>query len=220
MHHPSRTEWLEAFQAREHSHGLERDNYDLKSPTFKFGGWRVGAEHKCNFESVVVRWIGEPGQMPAPGRRWADCPPSDRKKGWLFRIKVRPEGLVELLGELQAQPPDAESMDRDFAEEIAKSLRDTPEQRRARIAERSPKPLRMRVTATVFRRNPDVVAEVLMRAAGVCESCHCTAPFTRRSDGSPYLEVHHRTRLADGGLDTVENAIAICPNCHRREHYA
>ena len=25
--------------------------------------------------------------------------------------------------------------------------------------------------------------------------------------------------LADGGADTVENAIAVCPNCHRELHY-
>ena len=27
-------------------------------------------------------------------------------------------------------------------------------------------------------------------------------------------------RLADGGPDTVENAVALCPNCHRRLHYS
>ncbi|MGH8437576.1 MAG: HNH endonuclease [Pseudomonas sp.] len=32
-------------------------------------------------------------------------------------------------------------------------------------------------------------------------------------------EVHHKVRLADGGLDTVENAIAVCPNCHRQAHF-
>nr|WP_275041241.1 HNH endonuclease signature motif containing protein [Halomonas meridiana] len=45
------------------------------------------------------------------------------------------------------------------------------------------------------------------------------APFNRKSDGSPYLEVHHRKPLAEGGDDTVANAIALCPNCHRAAHY-
>ncbi|WP_414449152.1 HNH endonuclease [Burkholderia sp. 22PA0099] len=48
--------------------------------------------------------------------------------------------------------------------------------------------------------------------------CERPAPF-RRPNGSPYLEVHHRVRLADGGDDTVENAIALCPNCHREHHF-
>ncbi|WP_413817679.1 HNH endonuclease [Pseudomonas viridiflava] len=34
------------------------------------------------------------------------------------------------------------------------------------------------------------------------------------------MEVHHKIRLADGGLDTLENAVALCPNCHRATHYA
>lgn len=31
--------------------------------------------------------------------------------------------------------------------------------------------------------------------------------------------MHHRRRLADGGEDTVANAIALCPSCHRERHY-
>ncbi len=71
----------------------------------------------------------------------------------------------------------------------------------------------------VYKRNPDVIVEVLERAKGDCEKCGRFAPFFRKSDNSPYLEVHHKVRLADGGEDTVENAIAICPNCHRELHY-
>jgi hypothetical protein len=70
-----------------------------------------------------------------------------------------------------------------------------------------------------FIRNPNVVAEVLERASGVCEECSNPAPFIKASDGTPYLEVHHKIRLADGGDDTVDNAIAVCPNCHRKLHY-
>ncbi|WP_342542729.1 HNH endonuclease signature motif containing protein [Paenisporosarcina sp. FSL H8-0542] len=36
---------------------------------------------------------------------------------------------------------------------------------------------------------------------------------------NPYLEVHHIKRLADNGEDSVENAIAVCPNCHRELHF-
>ncbi len=39
------------------------------------------------------------------------------------------------------------------------------------------------------------------------------------SDKTPYLEVHHRIPLAKKGEDTVANAIALCPNCHRKSHY-
>ncbi|HDR7378766.1 TPA: HNH endonuclease [Bacillus toyonensis] len=38
-------------------------------------------------------------------------------------------------------------------------------------------------------------------------------------DGTPYLEVHHVVPLATGGEDSVENAVALCQNCHRKAHY-
>jgi hypothetical protein len=91
--------------------------------------------------------------------------------------------------------------------------------RKIRLANASKKPETRIVTAVEFIRNQDVVAEVLERANGICEKCYNKAPFLRKSDNSPYLEVHHKIRLADDGDDTVENAIALCPNCHREAHY-
>lgn len=31
-------------------------------------------------------------------------------------------------------------------------------------------------------------------------------------------DVHHKTPRSKGGLNTIANAIVICPNCHRVEH--
>ena len=56
------------------------------------------------------------------------------------------------------------------------------------------------------------------RANGICEGCNETAPFETKS--GPYLEVHHLTRLADGGADLPQNVIALCPTCHRKAHYS
>lgn len=91
---------------------------------------------------------------------------------------------------------------------------------RLKRLENAPKrPLSYAVTTTAFLRNSDVIAEVLERANGVCESCVKPAPFLRSSNGEPYLEVHHRLPLSQGGEDTVVNAIALCPNCHRERHF-
>lgn len=73
------------------------------------------------------------------------------------------------------------------------------------------------VVVTQYVRDPAVVAWVLAEAKGICECCLELAPF-QTTDG-PYLEVHHVRRLADRGSDMTSNAIAICPNCHRRIHY-
>lgn len=60
---------------------------------------------------------------------------------------------------------------------------------------------------------------VLHRANGTCEGCSAVAPF-RKADGRPYIEPHHTTRLADDGPDHPAKVIGLCPNCHRRAHYA
>jgi 5-methylcytosine-specific restriction protein A len=102
--------------------------------------------------------------------------------------------------------------------EVTTALADTSEARARRLQQASPMPEQQIVLARIFRRNPDVIAEVLLRAKGVCEGCTEAAPFLR-ADGRPYLEVHHLQPLAERGADTVENAIALCPNCHRERHY-
>lgn len=70
-----------------------------------------------------------------------------------------------------------------------------------------------------YNRSQDVISHVLRRAAGICEICCKPAPFIRKSDGSPYLEVHHVIALSDGGNDSIDNTKAVCPNCHRYEHF-
>jgi 5-methylcytosine-specific restriction endonuclease McrA len=77
-----------------------------------------------------------------------------------------------------------------------------------------------RATTTIYRaRELAIRRYVLMRAGGTCEGCGVEAPFAR-PDGSPYLEPHHTTRLADDGPDHPARVIGLCPNCHRRAHYA
>lgn len=90
--------------------------------------------------------------------------------------------------------------------------------RQERLENASKKPSTTSAMITVYNRNPDVVIETLERAKGVCERCKQAAPFNRKG-GSPYLEVHHIVLLSKQGDDTVDNAIALCPNCHREAHY-
>lgn len=103
---------------------------------------------------------------------------------------------------------------------VRSSLADSAASRAARLAVAAELPERYQSISTAFRRNPDVIAEVLLRAAGHCEACRQPAPFVRAADSTPYLEVHHTVPLAAGGVDTVANAVGLCPNCHRAAHYA
>jgi hypothetical protein len=114
---------------------------------------------------------------------------------------------------------DMDSFDKDFEAKVAESQSISSQARQKRLSTASKTPERVRVVSTAFRRNPDVVAEVLARAKGRCEECKLSAPFLRARDNTPYLEIHHKVTLAAGGEDTVENALALCPNCHRRLHF-
>ena len=95
----------------------------------------------------------------------------------------------------------------------------SPQERQIHLPQPGHKPRQITATTTTFLRNQYVVAEVLCRANGQCDQCSSPAPFTKHTDHTPYLEVHHRIPLAKGGDDTVENAIALCPNCHREAHH-
>ena len=106
-----------------------------------------------------------------------------------------------------------------FLAQVESSLLDSSSARQARLKKAAKIPAKVAVVTQVWLRNPDVIAEALARANGQCEECRKPAPFRRRKDGTPYLEVHHKIQLADRGEDTIENTIALCPNCHREQHF-
>lgn len=172
----------------------------------------------------------ERGKEDRPAKRFALQPiPSTTigrpVRGWERRTRTpvqRSDG--GFFWEIQVDVPIERVSDIELQRKLDAAVHESfqvdPRVRTARLASALAQPRRVEVSSFAFIRNPDVIAEVLARAQGICEACGAAAPFSRRSDGTPYLEVHHKTRLADGGQDTVQNAVALCPNCHRREHYA
>ena len=109
--------------------------------------------------------------------------------------------------------------EQNFQKSVEEALKDTTEQRGERLQSYNGKPKKIQTISYAFVRSPDVVAEALLRAKGFCERCGLAAPFRRKSDGSPYLEVHHKIPLSEDGADTLENVLALCPNCHREVHF-
>jgi 5-methylcytosine-specific restriction enzyme A len=73
------------------------------------------------------------------------------------------------------------------------------------------------VTTKSYDRNAYVAEYAKRRANGTCQLCEESAPFKDKK-GNPYLENHHIIWLANGGEDTIENTVALCPNCHRKMH--
>jgi hypothetical protein len=116
-------------------------------------------------------------------------------------------------------PLSAEKVELEYAEKLREAKKLSGPDLQDRLQNSSPDAQKISVVTTAFVRNPYVATAVLKRANGKCEACGKPAPFLRAKDGEPYLEVHHIVQLAKGGKDTVKNAQALCPNCHRRAHY-
>lgn len=80
-------------------------------------------------------------------------------------------------------------------------------------------PTKTNVMTSLYVRNPYLAEFVKRQAQGICHDCHQFAPFISKTTGEPYLETHHIIPLSLGGKDTIDNVIALCPNCHRKRHY-
>jgi len=142
-----------------------------------------------------------------------------RKIGSKLRDDQQKAENIKKAKSVRASAQSIEKQEKALAKRVAKSRRGSAAKRKKRLANAPKVPKSHFANSQVFDRNPDVIAEVLERSKGRCGCCNKRAPFARASDGSPYLEVHHIVSLSSGGEDAVENAIALCPNCHRNEHF-
>lgn len=86
-----------------------------------------------------------------------------------------------------------------------------------KIDNKRKKTIKIKVTTHVHERNNYVSEFAKRRANGKCQLCKKTAPFKSKS-GRPYLEAHHIIWLSNRGSDTLENTVALCPNCHKKMH--
>lgn len=89
--------------------------------------------------------------------------------------------------------------------------------RRRVPAKGNAKPPKRKIHTIQYQRETAVVADVLDRSNGICELCGKKAPFINYF-GQPFLEVHHIIPLSENGPDVVDNAVGLCPNCHREAH--
>jgi len=89
--------------------------------------------------------------------------------------------------------------------------------KRAETAPKKPPGKRPVASLPQHDRNQYVSEYVKIKAKGICQLCEKPAPF-KDSKNIPFLETHHVIWLSMGGLDTIENAVALCPNCHRKMH--
>jgi hypothetical protein len=98
---PDKASWVAAIKSIPRDE--QKDRLDLKSPHFTVAGWCICAEHQRSFQSVVMKWAN-PDHPPTCSQRpkeAEECPPGDRKKGWLFRVKLAPDQLAAFVARLR-----------------------------------------------------------------------------------------------------------------------
>lgn len=143
--------------------------------------------------------------------------------GYLPRRNIGPRNypiLIELVNEFWARTGEEEATsDPRKLNTRVRSLQFKPVVLQAKPPGGNATPARQPRENASFKRLAPVIAWVLHEAKGYCEACGEKAPF-QDEFGLPFLEVHHVRPLAEGGPDQVDNAAALCPNCHRRLHYS
>lgn len=139
-------------------------------------------------------------------------------RDWLTGLKPAKNVGANVAAEIEAMIADAE--EKQFISVAAFEIEAREEAKKKNLSkpEGNRRPTAVPSAITQYQRDAAVKAWVLQQAKGKCESCEQPAPFNG-SDGQPFLEVHHVRQLADNGSDTVTNAVALCPNCHRELHY-
>jgi 5-methylcytosine-specific restriction protein A len=147
------------------------------------------------------------------GQEWdSSCDSRDRPASGGGTVTA--EGLSRILRGLRAR---AATEEQRFELQLESRMADTSLPRLRPVGVTAP--TKVRASAMSFRRSVEVAEWVLKQAKGKCELCGNPAPFVRVT-GEGYLEVHHVQPLAEGGPDTVDNAVAVCPNCHRAAHHS
>lgn len=101
-------------------------------------------------------------------------------------------------------------------EKVVKKLSDEELEKKAKESQSAKTSVRT-TTSQTYERNPYVAEYAKRRANGICQLCAEPAPFKNKL-GEPYLEIHHIEWLSKGGSDTIENTVALCPNCHKKMH--
>jgi len=151
------------------------------------------------------------GNVALAGEPYREVQPDKYRKRrhvWVFPLRIV-DGK---------EPPLTVERFRELSEMKAHEASKMPNDELAQLAARAPKRAgSITVTMNRYDRSHWVSEHAKRSAEGYCQLCYQPAPFNG-ADGRPFLETHHITWLAKGGEDSVENTVALCPNCHRRMH--
>jgi|ERR1700722_8367891 len=164
------------------------------------------------FEALDPQKYTYVGQVDLARNPYQEDQPDDAgtlRRVWMFPIKLKNSAIRPIPTTRQAREIEENQ------ESLARKHPLTELLRRAKKAK--PRPAARTAQTTSYARDPNIAAAVKELAKGICDLCYSPAPF-RNPKGEPHLESHHIVWLAKGGDDILENAVALCPNCHRKMH--
>ena len=130
------------------------------------------------------------------------------RKVWMFPVHLKNDGV----------PIDESIIIEHEKRKQRQARRLTTAELKQRAEDSQSKDVSVRIVkSTTFIRDPYVSEYVKRAANGNCQLCEEKAPF-KDKNGNPYLETHHIDWLSKDGADTIDNTVALCPNCHRKMH--
>lgn len=163
------------------------------------------------FEVLIPKQYIYRGRVKLCKQPYKETQPGEDNKDrevWIFPLKL--EDSTEILDN------DILIKHHELKQKQAKKLSD--EELRKRVQQNNSQNINSRATkSTTYIRDVHVIEYTKRRANGACQLCSSPAPFTDK-EGNPFLECHHIEWLSTGGLDAIDNTVALCPNCHRKMH--
>lgn len=160
------------------------------------------------FKSAEYTFIGRVNLSSAPYQEIQADNKGLSRHVWIFPIK--------LANEFFAIDEKVISKSYQSKELKAKRLSDAELEKRAKLNSSRPTSIR-NVEVQQYERSVFICELAKRKAKGICQLCKQPAPFNN-AKGEPYLETHHIEWLAKGGEDSIQNTVALCPNCHRKMH--
>jgi 5-methylcytosine-specific restriction enzyme A len=161
------------------------------------------------FSPKIYTYQGQVELAGQPYRKTQADVNKERRNVWIFPLKLVDGAKATLLSEDVFEDINQQR------EKFASKLSD--DELKERAGRSNAVPGERTVVAKRFERNPNVVLWAKKKANGICQLCNSPAPFIT-IQGDPFLEIHHIIPLGQNGEDTIENTVALCPNCHRKMH--
>ncbi|GGI10910.1 HNH endonuclease [Gottfriedia solisilvae] len=147
-----------------------------------------------------IKLVAEPYQATQKGQDGSE------RLVWIFPVQPLTDQFIEKeIIEVNQEDKEGEAAKLSIEELKKKAL------------EANQKPGSRTTSATTYERDPFIAEFTKRRANGICDLCNLHAPFNNKI-GDPYLESHHIEWLSKGGEDSIENTVALCPNCHKKMH--